>query len=690
LPNAQVGHAYSATLAAKGGTAPLTWSLTAGALPAGLALAPNGLITGTPTATAAATPLTFTVSSAGGMQQQTAKLTLNVSPANISVTVSPANGGLAITQTAALTATTNDYGGVKWSISPAGGSFSAATSLSGTAVTFTAPATAGVYTIMVTSVTDSAQQATVTVGVTDLAGVYTYHHDLARDGANTQEYALTPANVNTATFGKLFSCTVDGAVWAQPLWVANLSIGGSRHNVVFVATARDSLYAFDADASPCMQLWSVSLIDASHGGTTGEISVYRTLDGDWGVTGTPVIDPQSNTLYLVTKSQNPGTTPSVTQPYYERLHAIDITTGKERSGSPVSIVASSPGTGAGGTSVAFNSWQELQRAGLTLTNGTVYLAYGAYNEDTRPWYGWIIGYSGTTLAQSAVFNVAPNGTAGGSVWMSGGAPAADPDGNLYVITGNGAFDVTSTSGANSYGDCFLQLSGALHVSSWFAPSDEAYDDTQDQDFGSGGAALTINLPSGSLRRLVVGGGKDAMLYVLNGDSMGDLGDPNAWQHFSVGHAIYATAAFWNNTLYLAPITSPLLAYALDSSTNMFNTTPTSKSAGSYGFPGATASVSASGSNTDGVVWALDNTNNCFSSGAGCGAAVLHAYDATNLANELWNSSMVGADAAGNAVKFTVPTVANGKIYVGTRGNNTGGVYGSTTIAGELDVYGLKP
>jgi hypothetical protein len=181
-----------------------------------------------------------------------------------------------------------------------------------------------------------------------------------------------------------------------------------------------------------------------------------------------------------------------------------------------------------------------------------------------------------------------------------------------------------------------------------------------------------------------------MLYVVNGDSMGGFGDPNAWQFFSVGQGIYATAAFWNNTLYLAPVNTPMLAYAFDSSTNMFNTTPTSKSATPYGFPGATASVSASGSHTDGVLWAIDNTNYCTTRAPACGAAVLHAYDATNLANELWNSSMVSTDAAGNAVKFTVPTVANGKVYIGTRGNNTGGASGSTSVSGELDVYGLKP
>ena len=701
LPNGQVGRAYSAMLAANGGTAPLSWSLTAGALPAGLTVAANGLISGTPTAPAAAAALTFTVSSATGVQKQTGKVTLNVSPASITVLVSPARAGLAVTETAPFKATTNDYGGVNWSISPAGGSFSAATSPSGTAVTFTAPTTAGVYTITATSATDSSQQAAVTVGVTDLAGVYTYHNDLGRDGANTQEYALTPANVNTTTFGKLFSCTVDGAVYAQPLWIAKLTVGGARHNVVFVATAHDSLYAFDADASPCVPLWEVSLIDANHGGTAEEVTVPAGTTGYYvgrgfgsnapevGVMSTPVIDPASGTLYVVSKSMSPGMPPASTS-YYQRLHAIDVTTGNEKTGSPVTIAATFPGTYSGGTSVTFSARQQKQTAALALANGTVYIAWASH-DDAVPYSGWTMGYTynGTVFTQTAVLDATPS-TGLGGIWMSGAAPPADQSGNLYVITGNGTFDVTNVTPPNhDYANSFLQLNGQLGITSWFAPSSTPIDnDGADYDFGAGGAALVLNLTSGSLRRLVVGGGKHGVLYLLNGDSMGGLGDANAWQQFSVGGPIFATAAFWNNTLYLAPIDNPMRAYAFDSTTNMFNTTPTSQSATQYGFPGATAAVSASGASTDGIVWALDQIGYC--PAHHCAPAVLHAYDASNLATELWNSAMVAADTAGNAVKFTVPTVANGKVYVGTRGDNTTGVYGSTAISGELDVYGLKP
>jgi hypothetical protein len=697
LAAGQINRAYSSALAATGGTLPLAWTLTAGTLPAGLALnASTGVISGTPTATAAGTSLTFTVTDSGSpVQTKSAALTVNISPASITVAISPSRAGLTVTQALSVSATTNDNAGVSWSVSPAGGSFNPATSLNGAPVTFTAGATAGVYTLTATSVTDTTHSASLTVGVTDLPGVYTYHNDLARDGANTREYALTPANVNTSSFGKLFSCTVDGALYAQPLWVANLSVGGGVHNVVFVATQHDSLYAFDADANPCTQLWKVSLIDTAHGGAAGETTVPSgTADSlvgqgagsdiapEVGVTSTPVIDPVGAILYVVSKSVDSGRTN-----FFQRLHAIDLSTGNEKAGSPLAIAASYPA--AGGGSVTFSARQENQRAGLALVNGTVYIAWSSH-DDTPQWFGWIAGYAynGAAFAQSAALNVTPNASQGG-IWMSGAAPSADSSGHLYVMTGNGAFDVTNTTGpTNDYGDCFLQLDSGLGVSSWFSPTDQARFNAMNIDFDSGGS-LVLNLSTGPLH-LVIGGDKDGMLYVLNGDSMGGSGDANAWQHFSLGHEIFATAAFWNNTLYIAPVGASMLAYAFNTSTNLLNTTPTSQSAATFGFPGSTPTVSASGAGSNGILWGIDSSNFCTAPSPACASAVLHAYSATNLATELWNSSMVGADAAGNAVKFTVPTVANGKVYVGTRGNNSGGTLGSTTISGELDVYGLKP
>lgn len=609
----------------------------------------------------------------------------------IAIILRPKLGGATVAQQIQLTASVeNDFGtaGVNWSVT-AGGTLTEQTA---TVASFSG-ATAGVYTITATSVADHTKSATSTIGVTDLQGVYTYHNDLARDGANTQEFALTTSNVTTSTFGRLFSCAVDGAVYAEPLWIANLTINRAKHNVVFVATEHDSLYAFDADVNRCVLLWHADLIDSTHGASLGETTVpsgptgYKVGTGggnispEIGVTGTPIIDPSTNTLYVVSKSMNSNGTS-----FYQRLHAIDVSKGTEKFGAPANITSgiTFPGVGDGGSTVSFNAQQENQRAGLALVNGVVYVAWTSH-EDATPFYGWLVGFNAANLTVTNVFNVAPNWLEGG-IWMAGGAPAADASNNLYVITGNGRFDVTS--GGNDYGDSFLQLSPSLTISSFFTPSDQATDDADDVDFGAGGAAVVLSLASGTLKHLVIGGGKDGTLYLLNGDKMGGLGDAYARQYFNIGTQIFATGAFWNNNFYIAGINGPLISYAFNSSTKIFNTTAGSQSSSNYGFPGATPSVSSAGS-SNGIVWALDNGSYCTRFSPSCGPAVLHAYDATTLTSDLWNSSMVTTDAAGNAVKFNVPTVANGKVYVGTRGNNTGGALGSTSVSGELDVYGLK-
>jgi hypothetical protein len=564
-------------------------------------------------------------------------------------------------------------------------------------VTYTAPSVAGVYTITATSVSNSTTSASLVIGVTDLSGVLTYHNNLSRDGASTHEFALTTSTVTTATFGKLFSCTTDGAIYTQPLWIPNLTVAGAKRNLILVATQHDSLYAFDADTTPCTTLWHANLLDSAHGGTAGETSVPSSGSGalvggsagdiapEVGVTGTPVIDPTTNTLYVVSKSVNASTQ------FFQRLHGIDILTGNEKTGSPLAIAATYPGTGDGGSTVTFNPATQNQRPGLALLNGTVYIAWASH-EDKPPYYGWVIGYTynGSSFAQCCVLNVTPNVGYGG-IWMGGGAPAADSNNHIYLITGNGIFDATNSSGpTNDYGDSFLQLSAAsLAITSYFTPSDQLSDNSNDFDFGAGGSAVVLNLTSGPLQHLVIGGGKDGTLYLLNGDSMGGLGDTNSRQNFNIGSGIFATGAFWNNNFYIAGVFGPLLSYSFNSSTNLFNIPASSQSSTNYRFPGVTPSVSSSGA-TNGIVWALDNANYCTNQSLGCGPAVLHAYDATHLSSELWNSAQASGDAAGNAVKFTVPTVANGKVYVGTRGNNTGGVFGSTSISGELDVYGLKP
>ena len=375
------------------------------------------------------------------------------------------------------------------------------------------------------------------------------------------------------------------------------------------------------------------------------------------------------------------------------LRSITLTTGAEATGAPATIMGSYPTIAAPGT-VSFDPHQHLQRAGLALVNGVVYVAF-ASQEDFNPWYGWVMAYqySGTSLTQTAVLNVAPNAiNKGGGIWMSGGAPAADSANNLYLVTGNGGFDATSTTAPNNdYGDSLLKLTSSLTVSQWFTPTDQATDDSGDMDFGAGGAALLADLPAGStFTHLLLCGGKDGTLYVLNRDAPGGYGDSNAVQSIAFGAQIFATGAFWNNHFYLAGLpNAPLRDYLLTPTTAQFGSTPNSSSSHTYGsLPGATPSVSAAGMQS-GIVWALDTSAYCTSQSNSCGPAVLYAYDATNLATALWNSSTVPADAAGFAVKFAVPTIANGKVYVGTRGNNIG-VLGATGVSGELDIYGLKP
>jgi hypothetical protein len=631
-----VGKPYTATLTATGGTPPLTWSIAAGSLPAGLSLTPSsGVIAGTPTAAVTSVALTFAVADSNvPAQHKSVNLDLIVAPsaASISVSISPRAAALAVGQSTSLSVTTNDPSGVTWSLTPAGGSFAPVQSNTGTSTTFTAPSTAGAYTITATSITNPAKTTSIALAVTDLAGVFTYRNDSARDGVNAQEYALTPGDtgggggsVGTGTFGKLFSCIADGAVYAQPLWAANLTINGARHNVVFVASAHDSLFAFDADANPCVQLWSVSLIDTAHGATPGgEVTVPSGPSGNLvgsgsgditpevGVIGTPVIDSSSGTLYVVSKSMD-----STGTYFYQRLPAIDVTTGNEKANSPLLIQGTYPGTGDGTTTTAFTARYENQRTGLALINGTVHIAWASH-EDTPPYYGWVMGYTfgSSGFTQVSVLNVTPNVHYGG-ISMGGSAPSADASGHLYVITGNGGFDATSSSAPNNdYGDSLLQLSvapnpatpsAAFTVAQYFTPEDQATDDSGDQDFGAGGAAVLANVTSGTgTVGVVVGGGKDGSLYILNQASLGGFSntDASAWQKIVTGYLIFSTVSMWNDTIYLGPFTGPLTSYALQTSTtpSRFVQQAQATDPAKFGFPGPSPAISATGA-TNGVVWA---------------------------------------------------------------------------------------
>ncbi|MGH7486225.1 MAG: hypothetical protein ACREMY_11600, partial [bacterium] len=441
--------------------------------------------------------VTFQVTDSGHPQQtQTANLTITVTPGTIRVSVTPVRGGLAATQTVPLSATvTNDNfaKGVTWTAS--GGSFSSSASASGAAVTYTAPAAAGVYTLTATSVSDVNESATATVGVTGLAGVYTYHNDLSRDGANLQEFALTPANVNPATFGKLFSCSADAAIYAQPLWVANATIGGGTHNVIVAATMRDSVFVFDADANPCITYWQSRLVPAGETYYGVSNAITKDIYPDIGILGTPVIDSATNTVYVVTKTM----TTQGAFVVHQRLHALNLADGSERPNSPTEIDSSVsvPGNCDGGSTVTFNTRKENQRPGLALVNGIVYVAWASHG-DQDPYHGWIIGFNASDLSRATIFNTSPNMAEGmgycrAGIWMSGGAPAADSANNLYVITGNGIWD-----GVSAFGDSFLRLntSAGLSVADWFTPANQLTLDAHDSDVGAGGAAMLVDQPFG--------------------------------------------------------------------------------------------------------------------------------------------------------------------------------------------------
>jgi len=601
------------------------------------------------------------------------------SPPGFSVSISPRNAGLTPWQTLIITATvTGDPKnlGVTWSAT--GGSLTNATSTSASySVSGTPP---GVYTITATSVADNTKSASATIGVTDLAGIFSWRGmegDTTRQGVNSKEYALNITDLSGSTFGKLFTCPVDGYVYAEPLYVANLTISGNTRNVVFVATENGTLYAFDADAVPCSILWQQTLIPAGEiaipAANVGSNSVSPVL----GITGTPVIDPASNTLFVVAESENTNTST-----YIHRLHAISIITGGDTM-PPRVIAASVPGSGSGATGgmLSFGPSHNLQRAGLLLLNGNVYIAWGS-NDDKPIYHGWVMAYAESNLQQMAAASFTPDGSASegleGGVWMTGAAPAADSSGNIYLSVGNGTFDDTANAVPpvapnDDFGDSALKLSSALAISDFFTPINQASLNENDVDVGSTAVVLLPDLAGSSPTHLMYCAGKDGFIYLMNRDSLGRYQASNGGvvQYFKLsadtsGNGFRGSPAFFNNTLYGAGDSDPLMAVSFNSATRQFATTPSFRSNEIYLGLGATPSISAQGA-TNGIVWVIDD---------GGEIAVLRAYNAANLV-KLYDSSFQGArDTAGPVVKFSVPTVANGKVYIGTQ---TG-----------LDVYGFLP
>ena len=494
--------------------------------------------------------------------------------------------------------------------------------------------------------------------------VTTYHNDNFRTGLNFAETILNPSNVNRLQFGKLFTQTADGYVYAQPLYLPNVSIPGrGTHNAVFVATEHDSVYAFDADSnsgSNANPLWKVSFINPLAGITTipnNDAACYDIVP-EIGITGTPVIDASSGTLYVVAKTKENGS-------YVQRLHALSVNTGAEKFGGPVVIQASVPGTGLGGngTTIPFDPLLANQRPGLLLRGGVVYIGWAGHC-DGGPAHGWLIAYSAGTLAQLGVFNSTPNGIRGG-FWAAGAAPAADSFGNIFVATGNGTFD-----GASDFGDSMLKLKlgSSLQRQDYFTPFNQGALNVQDADLGSGGILLLPDQP-GAHPHLLVQAAKEGKIYLIDRDNMGGFnffGDTQIVQSipYAVG-GMWSMAAYWNQTLYFLGTNDRLRAFVLNN--GLLSTTPVAIGNTEFFFPGATPSISANG-NIGGIVWVLQNDQFGLK-----GRAILRAYDATNLV-ELYNSDQNGRrDIPGPAVKFTVPTVANGKVYVGTENSLT--VYG---------------
>lgn len=492
------------------------------------------------------------------------------------------------------------------------------------------------------------------------ANVLTYHNDNARDGLNDREIVLTGANVNSADFGKIGFFSMDGRVDAQPLYVSALNVGGATHNMVFAASEHDSVYAFDADSGQV--LWRVSLLGA--GETPSDDRGCNQVSPEIGVTATPVIDLNAGahgTIYVVAMSKDASGN------YFQRLHALDLTTGAELAGSPVAVQAKYPGSGDNSANgyVVFDPAQYKERPGLLLLNGTVYTFWSSHC-DIRPYTGWIIAYNETTLAQTAVLDITPNGNEA-SIWASGAGPAADANGNLYFLAANGSFETTLDANGfpvnQDYGNAFLKLStagGALAVADYFNMYNTGAESNIDQDLGSGGALL---LPAetdanGTLRHLAVGAGKDQNIYVVDTGNMGKFNPNNndaIWQELpgGLGGSEFGMPAYFNGTLYYGAVDDVLRAFSFSQA--KLSTMPVSQSANSFVYPGTTPGISANGT-ANGIVWAVENSN----------PAVLYAYDATNLAHELYDSNQAGTrDQFGPGNKFITPTIANGKVYVGT-------------------------
>jgi hypothetical protein len=491
--------------------------------------------------------------------------------------------------------------------------------------------------------------------------VTTYDYDDLRTGQNLNETTLTTANVNQAKFGKRGDLMVDGKVDAQPLYLSNVSIPGvGAKNVLYVATEHGSVFAFDADnvsGTAAQPLWKISTQLPGEG--PSDDRGCSQVTPEIGITSTPVIDRTRGAIYVVSVSKDASGN------YFHRIHALDLTNGKELFGGPTTVTATFPGNGAGSSNgiVTFDPAQYNERPGLLELNGTIYTTWGSHC-DAGAYTSWMMAYSADTLKQTSVLNLVPNGSDGG-IWMAGTAPAADAAGNIYFLIGNGTFDtVLNPSGLPSQGDCgncYVKVSSTapLKLLDYFTPLNTVAESNADLDLGSGGPLLLPDVTdaSGKTRHLAIGSGKDAIIYVLDRDTMGkfNAAQNNVYQQISgeLAGGEFAKPSYFNGTVYYGGVGGPIKAFPISGA--KLATSPSSMSATPFPYPGATPAISANGTN-NGILWAVEN-------GA---PGVLHAYDAANLATELYNSNQAtgGRDLfAGN--KFITAMIANGKVFVGT-------------------------
>jgi len=590
--------------------------------------------------------------------------------ATVTVAVNPTSATIMVSKTQQFKATiggTNNIS-VTWAVDGTAGGNSAVGLISSTGL-YAAPSAPGSHTVTVTSVADTNKSANAAVAVNrdpplpSSISVLTERYDLARSGQNLAESVLTPSNVNSANFGKIASYSADGFVYAQPLYVSNLSIGDT-HNVVFVATEHDSVYAFDADATIPAVYWQRSFINPSSGITAVPASdVGSTISPEIGITGTPVIDAKTQVMYFVVYTKENGQ-------YFHRLHAIDITTGQDKNGGAVLIQGSVPGTSDwnsdGNGNVVFNSKYQLQRPGLLLLNGVVFIAFGSHG-DNNQYHGWLFAYDAATLQQLGICNVTANGHAG-AIWQGGTALSADSNGNIYATTSNGDFGLGFGPNAS---DSVLRLTfnrsasdptQAFTVADYFTPDNQQTLASEDNDLGSSGLMLIPGTHLGTVA------GKEGSIYLLDLSNLGHYNTSNNNNAVQFLPSIlgnpgnggtdenFSTASYFNGNVYYIGDHDAVRQFSFNG--HLLSTTVIETSPDTYDELGAQPVISANGAK-DAILWAIEYVKGS--------TGELRAYDANDVSKELYTSSQAGGrDSFGGAVKFSVPTVANGKVYIGTQ------------------------